>query len=121
LARYVDDLALLLSVIAGPDFVDPGVAAQPLGDPRRVRLASLRIAFHTDNGIAAADADVAAAVTAAARALEPDVRAVEERRPPGAERGVEIGFGLMLWDGGAAVRRLLAASGTERHSLGQFT
>lgn len=117
LARYVDDLALLLPLIAGPDFIDPGVTAQPLADPRRVELASLRIAFHSDNGVLAADADVAEAVTVAARALEPDVRAVEERRPPGAERGVEIGFGLTMWDGGSAVRRLLEEAGTERHTL----
>jgi len=48
LARSVDDLALLLPLIAGPDGVDPGVLLMPLLDPEAVEVSWLRVSFHTD-------------------------------------------------------------------------
>ena len=47
LARRVEDLALVLGVIAGPDGVDPHVVPAPLGDPGAVKVAGLRIAHFT--------------------------------------------------------------------------
>jgi amidase len=52
MSRYVEDLALTLPIIAGPDWRDPRVVPMPLGDPRAVDLKSLRVAFHTNDGIA---------------------------------------------------------------------
>src|SRR5690606_27612481 len=74
MARYVDDLILLLPLIMGPDFVDPGVVPQPYGDPRSLELSTLRVSFHTDNGVMTPDPAVREAVEAAARALEPEAR-----------------------------------------------
>src|SRR4029079_19182876 len=51
LARRVDDLAMLLSIIAGPDGVDPHVVPAPLGDPGAVDVGALRVVAFTDNGI----------------------------------------------------------------------
>src|SRR5207249_1154210 len=45
LARSVDDLALLLSVIAGPDGRDTDVAPVPLEEVHEVALSGLRIAL----------------------------------------------------------------------------
>ncbi|HEX7955390.1 MAG TPA: amidase, partial [Pyrinomonadaceae bacterium] len=53
LARRVEDLALALPLLCGTDWRDPTVVPAPLGDPAEVDLKSLRVAFHTDNGIVA--------------------------------------------------------------------
>jgi len=112
MARYVADLALLLPIIMGPDGVDPSVHPMPWADPGAADLTSLRVAFHTDNGIATPSAGTDATLRAAAEALRPDVAAMDEARPEGVERTLEVGLPLYFWDGGAAVRRLLAAAGT---------
>ena len=118
LARYVEDLALILPLIAGPDFIDPGVVAMPLGDPKAVGLGSLRIGFHTDNGIRTPTAETQSTVRAAAGALMAVSRLVEESRPPGVEDSFEIGWPMYRFDGGATVRRLLRQAGTTETSLG---
>ena len=118
LARYVEDLALILPLIAGPDLVDPGVVAMPLGDPKEVELASLRVGFHTDNGIRTPTAETQSVVRAAATALMAVSNLVDESRPPGVEQSFEIGWPLYRFDGGAAVRRLLKHAGTTESTLG---
>jgi amidase len=47
IARTVEDLTLLLGVLAGPDARDAGVAPVPPGDPTTVRVETLRVAVHT--------------------------------------------------------------------------
>ncbi len=79
LARHVEDLALALSLLAGPDDGDPFLAPVPLGDPAAVSIDGLRVAVFTDNGIAGADAAVADAVHAAAAALAAVGRARRRR------------------------------------------
>lgn len=118
LARHVDDLALLLPLIAGPDGADPGVVPMPLGDPKAVDLRSLHLAYHTDNGIATPTPEIRQVVEQVARDLAAEVTSVVERRPPGAEDAFDLS--LYFWDGGAAVRRLLAEAGTREHTLGAF-
>jgi amidase len=51
LARRVEDLALVLPIIAGPDAWDARMAPVPLGDPASVAIQSLRVAFYTTNGM----------------------------------------------------------------------
>jgi amidase len=82
-ARSVDDLALLLGVLAGPDGHDAGVVPLPVGDPASVRLDRLRVAVHTDNDLAAPTPETVATVQAAADALAAAGAAVQEARPPG--------------------------------------
>src|SRR6185436_16050237 len=48
LARRVEDLALILPIISGPDSWDAMMAPVPLGDPAKVNLKELRVAFYTD-------------------------------------------------------------------------
>lgn len=50
LARFVEDLAPTLSIIAGPDSHDSGVVPVPMADSAAVRLDRLRIAFYTEDG-----------------------------------------------------------------------
>ena len=83
MARYVEDLALTLPIISGPDGVDPAIAPVPLGDPNAVDLRSLRIAWYTEaDGHVPVDADVQQVVRDAADALRDITASVTEDAPP---------------------------------------
>jgi amidase len=112
LARRVEDLALALRVLAGPDAHDPFVAPVPVGDPADVRLEGMRVALCIDNGIVSPDRAVAEACSAAARALEESGAHVVELRPPGIEETASLYPAVLLPDGGVPLRRLLEACGT---------
>jgi amidase len=117
LARTVADLALLLELIAGPDDIDPGALPLPWRVPEDVELRSLRLSFHTDNGIASPTAETRATVTEVAKRLTKVVASIDEARPTGIELTMDL-IALYGWDGGAAVSRLLAEAGTTEPSLG---
>lgn len=121
IARTVDDLALLLPILSGPDGVDPAIVLMPLGDPRTVDLSKLRVAFHTDNGILTPTPDTQEAVRKAAGILSDAGAGVDEARPPGIEESLDLAMRLYFADGGAAVRRLLRRFGTTEHTLSGFT
>jgi Asp-tRNA(Asn)/Glu-tRNA(Gln) amidotransferase A subunit family amidase len=80
MARYVDDLQLLLPLFAKPDLTtDPDVAPHDL-DPRRPE--SLRIAIFDEDGICPVHPALREAVAKAGRALEDAGHEVVEERPP---------------------------------------
>lgn len=117
LARYVDDLFLILGVIAGPDNIDPAIVPMPLADPRSVDIASLRVGFHTDNGISTPTTETQEAVRSAARVMADAGARVDESRPAGIEQSFDIGTRIWTADGGAAARRLLEQAGTTEFSI----
>ena len=118
MARFVEDLALILPVISGVDWRDPHVVPMPLDAPGAVDLKSLRAAFFTDNGVKPPSEDTANAIRAAAKALEDEGVAVEEARPDGIEQTHDIFLALFQADAGASVRDLLEEAGTdETHPL----
>src|SRR5438874_594056 len=82
LARRVEDLALALPLLCGTDWRDPSVAPVALGDPYDVKVETLRVAVHTDNGIVAPTGDIVATVQDAARVLADAGAEVVEARPP---------------------------------------
>ena len=90
LARTVEDVALLLGLIAGPDGRDGGLAPAPLGDPGEVELRDLRVAVQTENEHHAATPETAAAVRAAADALRDAGAEVEEARHPEGGHAITI-------------------------------
>jgi amidase len=118
LARRVEDLALALPLLCGADWRDPTVAPVPLEDPAAVEVETLRVAFHTDNGIIAPTPDIAEAVRSAARVLADAGATVEEARPPVLDQAFELALGLFGADGGAGLRTVLHMVGTtETHPL----
>jgi len=116
--RYVDDLVLLLPILAGPDNIDPAIVPMPLGDPAAVELGSLRVGFHVDNGISTPTPETQAVVRAAADALDETGARIDESRPDGIEESLTLGMGVFGADGRAAVRRLLRNAGTTEASIG---
>ena len=116
MARHVEDLSLTLSIIAGPDGHDPAVVPAPLGDPQDVSVRDLRVAFFTDNGIKSPSPDTVSTVQTAARVLADHGVAVTEDRPQGVSDAERLWYSLYLADGGAWIRRLIHAAGTEHLS-----
>ena len=120
MARYVEDLELALPIICGGDGRDPAVVDMPMGDPGAVELRRLRIAYHTDNGIASATAETADTVTRAAMSLIDAGVAVDEARPAGIERTYQLFFDLFGADGGVGLQSRLKSLGTtDTHPLMQ--
>jgi amidase len=91
MARYVEDLTLVLPIIVGPDGIDPTVAPVPVRDPNTVTVRGLRVAFHTDNGIFPATRETAETVRTAARALADAGLSVTEDCPRGLSDLMEVG------------------------------
>jgi amidase len=114
MARYVEDLALALPILAQPDGVDASVVPVPIGHPSAVHLKSLRVAFYTDNGVRTPTAETIDAVRNAAKALADTGAVVEEAKPDGVDTPAVIWCDLLGADGGAGLRALLDAIGTTR-------
>jgi amidase len=112
MARYVEDLALTLPIISGPDWRDPAIVPMRLRDPADVSMEGLRIAMHTDNGIKTPTPETQEAVRSAARALEDMGAVLEEVTPDALEMIPDITPNLNGGDGRAWVRRLLDRAGT---------
>lgn len=117
MARSVDDLSLLLPLIAGPDHIDPGLVPMPLDDPKAVALTDLRVAFHSDNGIITPSPETAKVVRDAAAILDDRGLIINAVRPHGIEQSYDLMIGLLSADGGASIRRLLQDAGTKAHTL----
>jgi amidase len=115
IARRVEDLELILPIIAGPDGIDPHVQPVPLGDPSQVGIRDLRVAMFTDNGVRAPTPATVDAVRAAARSLADAGARVEERVPPDMAEAAEV-WDTMVWaDGHAWLERLISGAGTPGH------
>ena len=111
MARHVEDLYTVMPLLAGGDGRDTSVVDMPYRDPAWVELQRLRIAFHTDNGFAPADAEVAGVVRAAARALAGEVATLEEDRPACLAQAYDLEMKLLGVDGGDGLRGVPARLG----------
>ncbi|CAN5766637.1 amidase [soil metagenome] len=84
MARRVEDLVLLLGVLAGPDGLDAGVMPVSLGDAATVGLRGLRVLRHVLGGDASPDADTQRTLSQAAQSLtDAGARIVERSLPTG--------------------------------------
>ena len=118
MARRVEDLITVMPLLVGPDERDHTVVDMPLANPRSVRVRDLRVAFYTDNGLAAADEEVAGVVRAAAAALAVEGARVEQARPVCLDAAYEIEMKLIGPDGGDGLRSYLRDIGsTSVHPL----
>jgi amidase len=112
MARYVDDLALLLKIISGPDWQDPFVVDKHLGEPQAIDLKKLRVAFYTEINEMQATGEIVQAVKNVARALQDEKAAVESAAPTCLGQSYELYYDLFHADGHAWVRDLLEKAGT---------
>ncbi|ADB52297.1 amidase [Conexibacter woesei] len=119
MARHVEDLGLLLAVIAGADGVDPYAVDVPLRDWREVDPATLRVAFYADHPcVPATTRGTQAAVHAAAAFFDRLGCRVERIGPPvsaAPRSATELFFALAGADGGAGMRAATAEAGGRHH------
>jgi len=113
MARYVEDLIAVMPLLINSDGRDPTTVSMPWHDPRIIDLRGLRVAFYTDNGIAAADEEVAQVVLRAAASLAGEVCAMEEARPSGIEEAYDLEMKLLGPDGGDGLREYLEGLGSK--------
>src|ERR1700694_175575 len=92
MARFVEDLWLLLPILCGPDNVDSGVIPMPLAK-RLGPVKGLKVAWYGDDGITKPTRATTAAVRAAANALRVAGCKVAEGGAPGVEAGREGALG----------------------------
>ena len=115
MARYVEDLWLGFSTIAGSDGIDPFIHPVPLGNLKSVNIADLRVAFFTDNGTVSPTAEVEASVRSAAAAIADSGAEVVEELPTAITENIDANItSILVADGGAGVRRLVEKAGTEQ-------
>ena len=92
MARFVEDLWLLLPIFSGPDGIDSGVVPMPLakrlGTPK-----GLKVAWYADDGITKPTRATTAAVRAAANALRAAGCKITAASPPGLEEAREVTLG----------------------------
>jgi amidase len=112
MARYVEDLALVLPVLSGMDGHDSYVAPAPLLDMHQTEIRSTRVAFFTDSGGLEPDADTKKTVRNALEVLRKAGASVTEARPTGFENGHDLVDAILAADGGSTVRKLLKEAGT---------
>ena len=113
ISRKVEDLALALPIIAGPDFRDHSIVGMPLLDPKAVTLSGLKLAFFEDDGAATPTKEIAAAVRDSAKAFMDAGVKVEENRPPDAAKAATVYHDMSRGDGGAGTRAFLKSIGSD--------
>jgi amidase len=116
IARKVQDLALALPIIAGPDFRDSTIVAMPLLDLKNVTLSGLKMAFFEDDGAATPTREIGAAVRDCARAFTDAGVKVEEKRTPDSEKAAIVYSDMSRGDGGVGTRAFLKSIGTDEIS-----
>jgi amidase len=118
LARRVGDLYLILSIIAGPDGIDPMMAPVPLGDPAKVDLKKLRVAYYTTNGIKDPSSEIQSLVKKSADYFSSLGCKVTQDQPPKMKELSDIRQKYSSADGGDHMRRMLKKHGTTQASPG---
>jgi amidase len=112
MARYVEDLALALPIICGPDGRDPAVVPVALGDPGAIDVARLRVAWYADNGIVTPDVAIQRVVSEAAQALHAEVDVLDNRLLPGMRELVNLATEFRESANAGVIQRLLKRYGT---------
>ena len=119
LARRVEDLALLLPILAGPDWSDAIMAPVPVGDPAKVNLKALRIAYYTTNGQVDPTPELQTTVKQTVGYFESlGVASIKSDAPPKMKELSEIRAKYNGADGREHIRRLLKKHGTTQASPG---
>lgn len=113
MGRFVDDLAYLMPIISGPDLMDHTTVACELKDYREVDLKSLKIGFHSDNGIKTPSAEITDNLNQVIDLFRDHGWNPQEVRPTGIEMANFITTRLFAADGGLMVENLLDDSRTE--------
>lgn len=118
MSRYVEDLILSLPIIAGPDEYDSRVIPITIGNPEKVILKSLRVAYYSD-AVSSPSSEIANTILEVKKALEKSVASIEENSPKILSEAKKL-----LWetiflagDEGEGMRSWLEAIGVNKPSF----
>ena len=115
IARFVEDVSLVLPVIAGPDWIDPYAVPAPLGDPGDVAVGDLRVGWFADDPRLDVTPGTRAALATAADVLRAAGAQVDEVSAPWDEDPTALFFACIAADGGAQTREDVAAAAGRHH------
>src|SRR5688572_10026007 len=118
MARRVEDLMLLMPIMNGPDNWDAAMAPVPLGDPMKVDLKKLRVAFYTTNGETETTPEIQALVNQCAGYFKDLGCKVTQDMPPKMKELSEARQKFSGAPDGDHMRRLLKKHGTMQASPG---
>ena len=116
MTRYVEDLDLVLRVIAGPDGRDPALVPMPLLNPADVELKGLKAAYHSNNGNIEPTPETTETVNRVVAALEEAGVETTQSTPEALKQATGLYESIEYADGGAWIQRMLDAAGTTRVS-----
>ena len=117
IARFSEDIGLVLPLISGPDWQDPYAVPAPLGDAAAVSLDGLRVGVFADDPRLSVSCGTLAALARAARVLSEAGAAVREVSAPWEEDPTELFFACVAADGGAQIGEDLADAQGRHHPL----
>jgi amidase len=118
MARRVEDLALLMPILSGPDNWDAAMAPVPLGDPAKVDLKKLRVAYYTTNGDTDPTPEIQKLVKQCAGYFKDLGCKTTEDKPPKMKELADVRQKFNGADGREHIRRLLKLHGTMQASPG---
>ena len=90
MARYVEDLELVLRVISGPDGMDYNTVPAPLFPVCEVPLDKLKVAYFIDDGVAMPSKETQESVERAAKELSAAGLTVVKDRPEGLDKLMDL-------------------------------
>jgi amidase len=114
LARYAQDLELILPVIAGPDGIDPYAVPAPLVSGRS-DPAELRVGWFLDSPRVRSTPGTRATVAAVVGSLEDAGASVRAVEPPWDPDPTDLFMTAVVADGGAQARADVADAGGRHH------
>jgi amidase len=116
MARYVEDLALALPIVCGPDGRDPNTVPVAMGDPADVDIRGLRIAWYNHNGVVAPCDDIVRVTAETAQMLQQEGFNIVEVPFPGMQHLVSLSTKLREAANAGMILRLLERYGTSERS-----
>jgi len=118
LARRVEDIALLMSILNGPDMWDAIMVPVPFGDPSAVDLKSLRVAYYTSNDVTAPTSEIQSLVKDCVGYFSKLGCKVTADKPPKMKELNDVRQKFESADDRDHIRRLLKKHGTMQASPG---
>jgi len=116
LARYVEDLKLILPIIIGPDQIDAAIHPVPWTDPDTVQIKNLKYSWFIDHGSTKpCSVETVEAITSAVASLESAGIKLKEDAPiKDIQEAEDVRQRLFSADGRAWVSRLTEKYGTKQ-------
>jgi amidase len=118
MARWVEDLDLIMPLVSGPDYIDAAIAPMPWTSPADIDLKKIKVVYYIENGSEKKCTPETAAAVMKAVGLFKDlgVTVVEDCPKELIKESQEVRNALSTSDGRAWVKRMLKKYGTSQVS-----